>query len=78
MFPIVKSANHAGDPHALYAVLRRKQLEIKQVQEEIEALNGAILLLADDENEFYRSSPPRPESKMRPWPICAFRTGNQS
>jgi hypothetical protein len=38
-------------PQTLYAGLRRKQLELRQVQREIEALQMAILLLADDENE---------------------------
>jgi PilZ domain-containing protein len=35
----------------LYARLRRKQKEQRQVQREIEALHMAILLLADDEKE---------------------------
>jgi hypothetical protein len=38
-------------PETLYAGLRRKQQELKQVQREIEALHMAILLLADDEKE---------------------------
>jgi len=42
------------------------------VQNESEALNSAILLLADDENELSRSSPRRPESKTRPWPLRTF------
>jgi hypothetical protein len=52
------------------AGLRRKQLEIKQVQMEIEALNLAILLLADnDENKNPELSLPRhPELEIRPWP----------
>ena len=40
----------------LYAGLCRKQEELKQVQREIEALNMAILLLADDETELPRLS----------------------
>jgi hypothetical protein len=39
------------NPETLYAGLRRKQQELKQVQREIEALHMAILLLADDEKE---------------------------
>jgi hypothetical protein len=35
----------------LYARLRRKQQELRQVEREIEALHMAILLLADDEKE---------------------------
>lgn len=35
----------------LYAQLRRKQQELRQVEREIEALHMAILLLADDEKE---------------------------
>jgi hypothetical protein len=57
------------NPETLLAGLRRKQLEIKRVQREIEALNLAILLLADDEKKNTESSlPRRPELKMRPWP----------
>jgi hypothetical protein len=33
------------------------------MQKEIEALNSAILLLADDENALFRSSPWRPDRK---------------
>ena len=43
---------HSCNPQTLYAGLRRKQEELRQVQREIEALNMAILLLADDEKEF--------------------------
>ena len=39
------------NPETLYAGLRRKQQELRQVQREIEALHMAILLLADDEKE---------------------------
>ena len=39
------------NPETLYAGLRRKKQELKQVQREIEALHIAILLLADDEKE---------------------------
>jgi hypothetical protein len=54
---------------ALLASLRRKQVEIKQVQREIEALKLAIILLADDEpKNSVTSLPRRPKSEMRPWP----------
>ena len=62
-------ARHSCNPKTLLAGLRRKQLEIKQVQREIAALNLVILLLADDEKKNTESSlPRRPELKMRPWP----------
>jgi hypothetical protein len=62
-------ARHSCNPKTLLAGLRRKQLEIKQVQREIAALDLAILLLADDENKTPESSVPRrPELEMRPWP----------
>ena len=46
-----ESARDSCNQRTLYAVLRRKQEELRQVRREIEALNLAILLLADDENE---------------------------
>jgi PilZ domain len=46
---------HSCNPQTLYAGLRRKQEELRQVQREIDALNMAILLLADDEKEFSRA-----------------------
>ena len=46
-----KSVRDSCNPQTLYAGLRRKQEEMRQVQREIEALNMAILLLADDEKE---------------------------
>ena len=62
-------ASYPCNPETLLAGLRRKQLEIKQVQREIEALNLAILLLADDEKKNPESSlPRRPELETRPWP----------
>ena len=62
-------ARYSCHPKTLLAGLRRKQLEIKQVQREIEALNLAILLLADDEKKNPESSLPRhPELARRPWP----------
>jgi cell fate (sporulation/competence/biofilm development) regulator YlbF (YheA/YmcA/DUF963 family) len=45
------SVRDSCNPQTLYAGLRRKQEEMRQVQREIEALNMAILLLADDEKE---------------------------
>jgi hypothetical protein len=39
----------------VFSQLRRKQEELKQLQREIDALNMAILLLADDENEISRA-----------------------
>lgn len=63
----------AGDPctlQTLYAGLRRKQEELRQVRKEIEALNMAILLLADGEGEVSRlSMPGRFEQDTRPWPL---------
>ena len=60
---------HSCNPEALLAGLHRKQLEIKRVQREIEALNLAIVLLADDEKKNPDSSlPRRPELEIRPWP----------
>lgn len=50
-----KSVRDSCNPQTLYAGLRRKQEELRQVQREIEALNMAILLLADDEKEFSRA-----------------------
>jgi len=46
-----ESALDLCSPQNLYAGLRRKQQELRQVQREIEALHMAILLLADDEKE---------------------------
>jgi hypothetical protein len=70
--PIIKSGPHLCDSNALYAALCRKQLKIRQVQKEIKALNIAIVLLSDDENELSRSPFRHPESETRPWPIRAF------
>ena len=57
------------DPKTLFAGLRRKQLEIMQVQKEIEALSLAILLLADDKKEISESPLSNPsELDRRPWP----------
>src|SRR5229473_366516 len=54
----LNKSNQTCDPKTLLAGLRRKQLEIMQVQREIEALNLAILLLADDKKECTASSLP--------------------
>jgi hypothetical protein len=53
-----KSVRDSCNPQTLYAGLRRKQEELRQVQREIEALNMAILLLAEDEKELSRVSVP--------------------
>ncbi len=45
------SPRDSCNPETLYAGMRRKQQELRQVQREIEALHMAILLLADDEKE---------------------------
>jgi len=64
-----KSVRDSCNPQTLYAGLCRKQEELRQVQREIEALNIAILLLADDEKEPLRlSAPGRLEPDTRLWP----------
>jgi hypothetical protein len=50
-----ESVRDSCNPQTLYAGLRRKREELRKVQREIEALNMAILLLADDEKEFSRA-----------------------
>ena len=69
-------ASYLCNPETVLACLRRKQLQIKQVRREIEALKLASVLLADDEKKNPVSSLPcRPESETRPWPGgCATRT----
>ena len=65
----LNKSNQTCDPKALWAGLRRKQLEILQVQREIEALNFAMLLLADDKRESSEPSLPHSsELDRRPWP----------
>jgi 7,8-dihydro-6-hydroxymethylpterin-pyrophosphokinase len=65
----LNQSNQTCDPETLWAGLRRKQLEITEVEREIEALNLAILLLADDKSERTESSLPHPsELDRRPWP----------
>jgi hypothetical protein len=64
-----KSVRDFCNPQTLYAGLRRKQEELRRVQMEIEALNMAIPLLADDEQEASRLSvQDRVEPDTRPWP----------
>jgi hypothetical protein len=68
------SARASCNPQTLYAGLRRKQEELRQVHREIEALHIAILLLTDnetdDEEELSRLSAPRPlDLAARPWPL---------
>jgi len=77
----LNESNQTCDPKTLLAGLRRKQLEIMQVQTEIEALNLAILLLADDKDkkEWAGSSLPRPsELDGRPWPSLVPRRAQQN
>src|SRR5258708_3543145 len=65
----LNTSNQTCGPKTLLAGLRRKQLETLQVQREIEALNLAILLLADDKKECTESPLPHPsELDRRPWP----------
>ena len=64
-----KSLPDSCNPQTLYAGLRRKQEEIRLVQKEIEALNMAILLLADGEGEVSIVSAGRLEPDPRPWPL---------
>jgi hypothetical protein len=65
-----KPARNSCNPQALYAGLRRKQEELRQVQKEIEALHVAITLLTNDEEELSRLPPPRPSDLgSRPWPL---------
>jgi hypothetical protein len=62
-----KSVRDSCNPQTLYAGLRRKQEELRQVRREIEALNMALLLLADGEEEISRLSVL--ELDTRPWPL---------
>jgi hypothetical protein len=50
-----QSVRVSCNPQAVFAALRRKRQELRHVQREIEALNIAILLLADDEDELSRA-----------------------
>ena len=74
----LNKSNQTCTPKTLLAGLRRKQLEITQVQREIEALNLAILLLADDQKESAESPLPHPsELDRRPWPSLAPKWAQQ-
>jgi len=65
----LNKSNHSCDPKTVFAGLRRKELEIIEVQREIEALSLAIPLLADDKRECAEPSlPQRSELNRRPWP----------
>lgn len=69
-----KSLRDSCNPQTLYAGLRRKQEELRQLQREIEALHMAILLLTDDETDDKEKlsslSGPRPlDLATRPWPL---------
>ena len=50
-----QSVRASSNPQIVFAALRRKQQELRHVRREIEALNIAILLLADDENELSKA-----------------------
>jgi hypothetical protein len=50
-----QSVRASCNPQTVDAALRRKQQELRHVQMEIEALNIAILLLADDEDELSKA-----------------------
>ena len=64
-----KSVPDSCTPQTLYAGLRRKQDELKQLKKEIEVLSVAILLLADDEKDLFKLPiPGRLELNIRPWP----------
>ena len=66
-------AGYSYNPETVFAGLRRKQLQMKHVRREIEALNLAIVLLAEDEKKNSVSSvlPRRRELETRPWPSRA-------
>jgi PilZ domain-containing protein len=65
-----ESVRNSCNPQTLYAGLRRKREELRQVQREIEALHMAILLLTDDEEELSGLSAPCPlDPGARPWPL---------
>jgi hypothetical protein len=74
----LNKSNQTCDPKTVFAGLRRKQLEIMQVQREIEALNLAIPLLADDQKECAESPLPNPsELDRRPWPSLGPKPAQQ-
>jgi hypothetical protein len=74
----LNESNQTCDPKTLLAGLRRKQLEMMQVQREIEALNLAIPLLADDKKECAESPlPHRAELDRRPWPSLGPKRAQQ-
>jgi hypothetical protein len=74
-----KALRASCNPKTLYAGLRRKQEELRQVQKEIEALHMAIPLLTDEEEKRSRVSARRGlgldglkldtlDPSARPWP----------
>jgi Mg-chelatase subunit ChlI len=74
----LNKSNQTCDPKTLFAGLRRKKLEIMQVQREIEALNLAIPLLADDKRESAEPAlPQRSELDRRPWPSLGPKPAQQ-
>ena len=64
------------NPQSLYAGIRRKQEELRQVRREIEALHMAILLLADDENELSDSLGRIIGDRMQNQAYCGLDGGN--
>ena len=57
-------------PNKLFAGIRRKQEEFRQLEKEIELLSVAILLLAENDSEIGTlPTPRRLESENRPWPM---------
>jgi len=78
----LNKSNQTCDPQTLFAGLDRKKLEIIEVQREIEALNLAIPLLADDKKECAEPSLPQPlpqrsELDRRPWPTPGPKSAQQ-
>jgi hypothetical protein len=68
--PKRKLLRDSCEPQNLYAVLCRKQEELRQVNREIEALTLVILLMAHDGNDPPRLSvADRLEPDTRPWPL---------
>ncbi|HEY1679326.1 MAG TPA: PilZ domain-containing protein [Candidatus Sulfotelmatobacter sp.] len=60
------------NPRTVFASLRKKKEELKQLKREIEILSIAALLLADGEVEIeHLTPPPGWETNARPWPTQA-------
>jgi len=68
--PVPTKTAAACTPNQLFAGLRRKQEEFRQLEKEIELLSVAILLLAEDDSEIGTlPAPRRLEPANRPWPL---------